>query len=250
MSHDYVAQIANFQTRNFLDQGSRLRILTETDLANGVDELADDEDAVLQVDADADQIDGDDGRPRAKPDADRELPRSWSTPDRILDLWFLTGKPVKSAKAKQNRVDSPEPEPEPEPRDVRYGFTKPADSNLIHIDDWERRNRKALGPDDAEELVSRIGLVYVKWQDLQYEAATEDTPIASTSPYYPAFLAAFRRYLYARTIKIPILTKAEAKARDARKIDGYNRLMGVQPDCVKDGVRTSAMSPARSHSTD
>jgi hypothetical protein len=205
-------------------------------LANGADELADDEEAVLKVDGDADQIDGDDERPLPKPEADRDLPRAWSTPDRILDLWFLTGKPVKSSKMKLNRVESPEPEPE----GVRYDFVKPDDSTLIHIDGWERRNRRTLGPDDAEDLVSRIGLVYVKWQDLQYEAATEDTPIAPNSPFYPAFLSAFRNYLYARTVKIPILTKAEAKARDARKIDGYQRLMGIQPDCVTNGVSMRA----------
>lgn len=238
VSHDYVSQTAGSKLRYFLDHGSRLKISTETDLANGGDDPVDEEAAVLQVDADADQIDEDDERPLPKPDADRELPSAWKTPDRILDLWFLTGKPAINLKAKQNRVESPEPEPQ----GVRYDFVKPEESTLIHIDDWERRNKQRIGPANAEAYVSRIGLVYVKWQDLQYEASTEDTPIDPESPYYPAFLEAFRNYLYARTVKIPVLTAAEAKARDARKVDGYNRLMGVQPDCIVNGVRARRIS--------
>ena len=218
-----------------MEHGSRLQIRTETDLANGGDELVDEVEAVLRVDDEAKQLEEQDeaeGRPQSRPDAFTELPKSWSTPDRILDAWFLTK--VAHVKLKQNRVDSPEPEPEGANQD----FTKPDDSQLVHIDDWERRNRLHLKPEDAETYISRVGWAYVKWQDLQYEDATEDTPIAPDSPLYPAYLAAFRNYLNARTVQIPVLTKAEALRRDARPVNGYQRLMGQQPECVQNGVRS------------
>ena len=235
MSHSYIVQTGAPKLRHFLEHGSRLQIKTETDLANNGDELMDEEEVALQVDDEAKQLDDQDaneGRPQSRPDAYAELPKSWSTPDRILDVWFLTN--LTTIKPKQNRVESPEPEPE----GVHYDFSKPDNSQLVHIDEWERRNRLHLKPEDAETYISRIGWAYVKWQDLQYEDATEDTPIAPDSPLYPAYLAAFRTYLYARTVQIPILTKAEALRRDARPVHGYQRLMGQQPECVQNGVRS------------
>jgi hypothetical protein len=221
--------------RYFLEHGSKINIKTETDLANGPDELAGEEDAALAVDADADQLEDQDERPKNSPDAREKLPAAWSKPDRILDAWFLKSDALKS-KAKANRIESSEPESDTLAQD----FVKPNMADLIHIDQYERRHGH-LTKDDAEKVVSQLGWVYVKWQDLQYEAACNDTPILPNSTLYPAFLDAFRNYLYARTVKVPVLTDKEAKRRDARDPTGYKRLMGKQPECVQNGVSERRM---------
>lgn len=49
---------------------------------------------------------------------------------------------------------------------------KPADNLLVPVETAERMLKRKFTRDDAEELVKYIGWVYVKWQDLQYEAGT------------------------------------------------------------------------------
>ncbi len=44
-----------------------------------------------------------------------------------------------------------------------------ADANLIGIDEWEKKHRRKLKPEDAEELASKIAWIYAKWMDLQYD---------------------------------------------------------------------------------
>lgn len=238
-----MASKASSKLKNFLEHGAHLHVNTELDLASGKDKVlaVDDLEEALTVDPTegAVALPGDD-RPKNDPDAKERLPTTWTTPDRILDVWLMTDqyhKKRRNPKSRNNRVNSPDSVAEQGKQDKDHDeFHTPAAEELIHIDVWERQNKRRLSEMNADELISKIGWVFVKWQDLQYDASTFDSPIPRDSPQYSAFYKAFRNFLYARTVKIPVLTKAEAHRRDSRKPNGYTRLMGKQPECIKNGV--------------
>lgn len=49
---------------------------------------------------------------------------------------------------------------------------RPADDQLITVESAERILRRKFNEEDARSLIRCLGWVYVKWQDLQYEAGT------------------------------------------------------------------------------
>ncbi|KAJ9122280.1 hypothetical protein QFC22_001700 [Naganishia vaughanmartiniae] len=239
--HDYLSSVSRALLLSFLRTGMRVTLETESQIATKDSVLGEDTvEAVLGVDEDGKrgaQSVWRVGPPKADADAQDKIPVAWNTPDRILSVFLL--KPAIHAMRRQALQNA-----SGTPRDFVQAFgirssledgVKPADDLLISVEDAERTLKRKLTRDDAEDMVKHVGWAYVKWQDLQYEAATWDTPILPPSSASTAFLAAFQAYLWSRTVIVPVLKPLEAQKRDSRPLNGFMR-MAKQPPCVVGGL--------------
>ncbi|WVF69124.1 hypothetical protein IAT40_003898 [Kwoniella sp. CBS 6097] len=202
--------------------------------------------------------------PGPEKDAEGSLPIEWSTVDRVLDIMLLPpstvkgkGKPVQrrgqritsaSVSVSDSARGSPAPAEEGEPaagdplnpaEDMRADLglkdgAQPPKDMMVDIDSWEGRTGRELDENDVDEIAGLVTWCFVKWDDLQYDQSTWDTPPPTSSPLYPAFKRALGRYLQARNIEIPVLTPTACKRRD----DGAAQIYvppKEQPDCIVGG---------------
>ncbi|KAJ9100517.1 hypothetical protein QFC21_003560 [Naganishia friedmannii] len=238
--HDYLSSISRNLLLSFLRTGMRVTLETESQIATKDSVLGEDTvEAVLGVDEDGKrgvQSVWRVGPPKADADAQDKIPVAWNTPDRILDVFFLKSA-IHAIRRQALQNPGGTSNNLVEALDFQSSLkdgVKPADDLLVSVEDAERTLRRKFTRNDAEEMVKYVGWVYVKWQDLQYEAATWDTPILPPSPASAAFLSAFQAYLWSRTVIVPVLKPLEAQKRDTRPLNGFVR-MAQQPSCVAGG---------------
>ncbi|WWC88517.1 uncharacterized protein L201_003428 [Kwoniella dendrophila CBS 6074] len=186
-------------------------------------------------------------------DAEISLPIEWSTIDRVLDIMLLP--PRQTAKLSVNKrgtriLSTPISESAQSNTAVENGTFNPADEmrkNLglkdgqeppldmqLDIDDWEEQARRDLEEEDVDEVSGLVTWCFVKWDDLQYDQSTWDTPPPTNSPLYPAFKHALKRFLRARRIDVPVLNSAQRRLRDDGAADLYVPPTN-QPDCIVGG---------------
>ncbi|KAF8898923.1 SNF2 family N-terminal domain-containing protein [Infundibulicybe gibba] len=159
------------------------------------------------------------------PDAERRIPIAWKTIDRLLDvlLWSPKRRKVKKRGKRGNieiqLVDSDEDED-----GTSEGFQlaldqgiQPDPSFTESIIDWETRTGEEFTTDNIGQVV----WAFIKWDDLGYEEATWDSPPQKGDSRYDAFQMALTRFLRARSVSVPRLSKTHAEKFDARAKDEY-----------------------------
>ncbi|OCF38336.1 hypothetical protein I317_07902 [Kwoniella heveanensis CBS 569] len=204
--------------------------------------------------------------PGPEKDAEASLPIEWSTVDRVLDIMLLLPSTTKvKAKPVQRRgqrimsvslsaAGSTRGSPAPDAQDqgdskeakalnpaevmreklgLKDGAQPPKDI-MVDIDSWEEHTGRELDESDVDEISELAMWCFVKWDDLQYDQSTWDSPPPTSSSLYPAFKRALARYLQARRVEIPVLTPSACKRRD----EGAARIYvppTEQPDCIVGG---------------
>ncbi|WVQ73256.1 hypothetical protein IAR50_002824 [Cryptococcus sp. DSM 104548] len=262
--HTWLSSIAPQKLRRFLEQGPLLDIVTNASMAAKGDEVGVGRGGasiakVLELEGKNAQ-----GIVGPEEDAKSNIPVAWSTVDRVLDIKLLrpTKKQINSTakiskgknKAQRNRQrvlsissDSEDAAAELTARsaaktpfevaqkkfDLPDGISLPVEE-MVEIEEWEVLVGRAIGEEDVDEIEGFVAWALVKWDDLQYDQACWDTPPPLSSPLYPAFKTALRQFLHARHIKIPVLTPAQAQARDAKAAKGFVPPQ-EQPACIAGG---------------
>lgn len=241
--HQWLAGSGPRKLRNFIAKGPHLDLVTDQTLAMA------DESHIAPTIQDVITASGNQTRksevenkwdghgPPPDPNAAESLPKAWNTVDRVLDVFFYPGK--KSARKGKTRrvIESPDEEDEDDQEPgmgLRRDGHSPPESQMVPINDWEVLQGRKLGPDDVDEIISQVSWVTVKWQELQYDQACGDTPPAPDSPLFQPYRDALKRYLFGRTVKIPILSQQAARQRD-REAEQYSDPPTEQPSCVVGG---------------
>ncbi|KAL7423006.1 hypothetical protein Q5752_002304 [Cryptotrichosporon argae] len=247
--HPWMQATTQQKLKRFLEKGVLLDVVTNETLAAKGDVMAaptiaavlDDAEPVVErhgkKDAVKDEWEG--HGPAPDPDAEANIPVAWSTIDRILDVMMFpptkkTLKP-KSANGRKTRILSESPELEPAPLPEYEDGVEPPIDQQMNIDDWERQSGRKLDEDDADEIAGLVAWCYVKWDDLQYDQSTWDTPPPRDSLLYAAYKRALSRYLRARRIQVPVLNAAQARERD-RAAEQMGKPPKEQPDCIVGGA--------------
>lgn len=112
-----------------------------------------------------------------------DIIHSVQTPDRILDVYFL--KSAIQALKRQRMADGLKgideiiTIPDESRNSVKDGV-RPSDDQLVSVDSAERILRTKFKKEDAKTMVQCLGWVYIKWQDLQYEAGMDVSFLPST----------------------------------------------------------------------
>ncbi|KAL0951419.1 hypothetical protein HGRIS_008111 [Hohenbuehelia grisea] len=159
-------------------------------------------------------------------DAEKRIPPAWKTVDRVLDvrLWNprtpkRSNKPGKG-KGKASRIDSEESSEEEdnfEHAQFKKAFeegTEPDNVFLETIPDWEKRTGQQFGLEHLQHVV----WIFAKWDDLNYDDSTWDSPPRPEDPTYTAFQSAIERYLKARKVRV----SNSAPAEPDRKVADFN----------------------------
>ncbi|KAF9479710.1 hypothetical protein BDN70DRAFT_878461 [Pholiota conissans] len=164
----------------------------------------------------------------ALPDAERRIPIPWKTVDRILDvlLWRPPAKTKKSApqtKRKKTIAIISEDEGSDDnksrrpPVQIFEKGEQPPSHSTETIDEWESHD--LLTKDDVDSVV----WAFIKWDGLNYDEATWDTPPRPGELGYAAFKSAFGRFIDGQTVFVPKQTKAYWETFDNRKKDEYRK---------------------------
>lgn len=240
--------------KNFLVKGPNIPLLPEpvTDDASGVmdvDEVPafapDEEDIVDDSEGRAKKDEGDISRAlNPMPDAERRIPPSWKTIDRVLDvlLWLKRSRVKRAPRGKKTRravVSDEEDERQGGDSDIDLDEEtvverelaynegeQPGDKVTETIESYERREKRRITKDD-------IGLVawgFFKWAGLGYEESTWESPPRKGDPGWSAFETAFERFLAARDVVVPVLSRDDQKTFDARPKNGFMRNYRFTPE--------------------
>ncbi|WVR06458.1 hypothetical protein IAU60_003489 [Kwoniella sp. DSM 27419] len=259
--------------RHFLEHGPALDLVTDETLAARGDEMAQPTIAALTAEEDKSastkrhthgptediKKEWKGIGPGPEAEAEASLPVEWSTVDRVLDIMLLPPAKKVAALSQKNvqrrgqRImsESGSESSGQSQQDRENGRSSPADEMrirlglkdgqqppsdmLMAIDEYEQSARRVLNADDVDEVAGLITWCFVKWDDLQYDQSTWDTPPPATSSLYPAFKRALARFLQARRVDIPVLSPAQARERDLNAEKAYVPPK-EQPDCVVGGT--------------
>ncbi|BEJ14072.1 hypothetical protein CspHIS471_0312460 [Cutaneotrichosporon sp. HIS471] len=247
--HGWLVAVAPQKLRNFIEKGPQLDLVTDDTLAAKGDEMIaptitavmEEHEAELRRHREKDDVEGKWEGQGPPPDvsAKDNLPVAWCTADRVLDLWLFPPKNAKNLdkkgkKSNRNRVVSSSDEDELDDEVVHRDGIQPRANAAMWIKDWEELTERRLTRDDLDEIAPLITWSYVKWRDLQYDQACHDTPPPVDSPLYPAFKEALGRYLDARLVTVPVLTRAQCEERD-EMAENFGDPPAEQPDCVVGG---------------
>ncbi|WVQ83032.1 hypothetical protein IAT38_005170 [Cryptococcus sp. DSM 104549] len=194
------------------------------------------------------------GGPPPDPEAEAGLPTAWSTADRVLDIYLIPPTKPNKAKATVNQLrkqrvlfvsaspsenDTAAPGPLSPMEELRkkHGLKdgiQPPEHMRVELDEWERLAKRQLEEEDVDEVAGLVSWCLVKWDDLQYDQSSWDTPPPSNSPLYPDFKIALKNFLKARRVHVPVLTPEQAKDRD---LDPERVFVppAEQPDCLVGG---------------
>ncbi|WRT67913.1 uncharacterized protein IL334_004887 [Kwoniella shivajii] len=271
--HPWLQVLSAQRLRRFLEKGPALDLITDETLAAKGDEIA--EPTIAKLTAEDDTVtgrrsgfghdqNGQDGKTQWKgigpgPEADAEgaLPIEWSTIDRVLDVMLLPpsrgqnnlqkrGKRIMSTSLSASASGSPLPDFRSNGNFVnsanvmrqKYGLKdgqEPPRDMQMDIDLWEEKTNRDLDEDDIDEVAGLVTWCFVKWDDLQYDQSTWDTPPPATSPLYPAFKRALARFLRARKVDIPVLTGEQRTIRDSAAAGLFNPPK-EQSECIVGGT--------------
>nr|XP_019045482.1 hypothetical protein I302_05872 [Kwoniella bestiolae CBS 10118]OCF24412.1 hypothetical protein I302_05872 [Kwoniella bestiolae CBS 10118] len=271
--HPWLQVLSRQKLQNFLEKGPNLDLITDETLAAKGDEMAQPTISNLTAEDDQISgrksghalehgSNAQDGKkewkgigPGPEKDAESSLPIEWNTIDRVLDVMLLpprqTAKPAMkrgkrimsnslSASASDSGHATPIRNGDLSPADEmrrQYGLKdgqKPPEEMQLDIDIFEEKTGRDLDENDVDEIAGLVTWCFVKWDDLQYDQSTWDTPPPTNSPLYPAFKRALARYLRSRKVVIPVLTPAQARVRD-EGAEGLYVPPENQPDCIVGG---------------
>ncbi|ORY90852.1 hypothetical protein BCR35DRAFT_299456 [Leucosporidium creatinivorum] len=137
--------------------------------------------------------------PLPDPTAEERIPKSWRTPDRVLDVWYFS-------KAGANRDP------------VRW------------------RNYRNL-PEDPEESIKLVAEVYFKWGDLPYGASTLEVPPQPEEEGYAEFVHAYKAFLDANSqrMKVPVLAPKVLQELDRPRAENKFTPIKEQPSYLVGG---------------
>ncbi|KDQ19888.1 hypothetical protein BOTBODRAFT_27309 [Botryobasidium botryosum FD-172 SS1] len=186
------------------------------------------------------------GSPAADPDVELRIPKAWRTIARILDVRFWHPKPKSKARMgrKAGKKNGPRRKQavdyssdEDESDELENDETKRSsledgvepDESLLETAEQRLKRNDELTSDDVEDVV----WCFVKWDDLDYEDATWDSPPPRGTPEWAAFEAAFKAFLAAREVVVIKLNAREAARRDEREKKNWN--FTYQPKFVTKG---------------
>ncbi|KAG8747869.1 hypothetical protein FRC10_010488 [Ceratobasidium sp. 414] len=169
------------------------------------------------------------GTPGPMLDAELRIPDSWLRIDRLLDVRLRlpvassNKKPIKAkgkGKGKQKRVaDSEEElvsdsEGSTDGPDDKFIDGKEPDEDLTEsAADFERRRGRM--PTGAE-IKERAVWVFTKFEGLQYDECVWDSPPKPGSLEWDSYTRAISRYVFAQSVEVTKLTRAEEAQRDGR----------------------------------
>ncbi|KAF9447799.1 hypothetical protein P691DRAFT_801793 [Macrolepiota fuliginosa MF-IS2] len=170
-------------------------------------------------------------------DAERWIPPAWKTVDRVLDVVLWVPKRSKAAEKKKQQqqrnkrkqvvvTDDDEEEEEEESeemKEVKEAIFEdgelPSLENTETAAQWEKRTGEMISM--AE--IGKVVWVFIKWDDLGYDEASWDSPPRPGEKDYEAFVKAFERYVFSRTVEIPKLSAAHIKQFDNRPTDDFRK---------------------------
>ncbi|KZT75062.1 hypothetical protein DAEQUDRAFT_659936 [Daedalea quercina L-15889] len=237
--HGWLLATSGAKLKNFLQGGSKVSLLPEPVEEEKADELPASQGPSFEIGGEGSEDGPANEKPRtsaldAAPDAQRKIPPAWKRVDRVLDvlLWNpqgrlratkrRRGRPAKgkgNAKGK-NRADTDEEEDlDDSPQmlairrelDAAYEFGEQPSQDLTEtVEEYEQRTGKQFNLDDIHLVVWG----FFKWDDLGYDNASWDSPPRSETSGYAAFQTAFKRYLAARAVTVPLKSKSELDVFD------------------------------------
>ncbi|EPQ60503.1 hypothetical protein GLOTRDRAFT_68181 [Gloeophyllum trabeum ATCC 11539] len=171
-------------------------------------------------------------------DAERRIPSSWKTVDRVLDALFWCpskrdgtkkqgGRKKQSTRRKARKRTSEDTDDElldeeydearyTDERDAAFDQGEQPSADLTEtLDEWEERTGHTLTVEDVDKLIDRVVWAFIKWDDMGYEEATWDSPPRRGESGWEAFRKAFERLIASRDVVVHMTTKAAApRAKD------------------------------------
>ena len=201
--------------------------------------------------------DGDPKPPTALPDAEDCIPEAWLRVDRVLDVrvWTLGKKKRPPAgisgekRGGRKVISSEDDEPEgveiiedglvaKKQRENAYSRGhEPSEEYLETVDEWVART----GQECTVESIDQVIWCLLKWEDLDYAegghlnlyfsylrlilplTATWDSPPKRDDPTWDCFEKAFGSFVAARSVRVPILSRAQLKGSDDRPAEDFHR---------------------------
>ncbi|GJE85782.1 chromatin remodeling factor-like protein [Phanerochaete sordida] len=233
--------------KNFLLKGPTIPLLPEPVADDAAVDLdlnpafaPDEDDIVDDSEGRARKDDGDISRAlNPMPDAERRVPPGWKTVDRVLDvlLWLKKSRVKKAPRGKKGRRivddeddgDSDEEldEETRQERDSAYDEgEQPGVKFTETIEDFERREKRQITIDD----VSLVAWGFFKWAGLGYEDSAWESPPRREDAGWSAFESAFERFLSARDVVVPVISKDDQRMFDDRPKNGFMRNYKFTPD--------------------
>ncbi|KAI0639630.1 hypothetical protein C8Q77DRAFT_1082196 [Trametes polyzona] len=227
--HGWLLAVAPSKLKNFLQGGTKVPLLPEPVSEQQSSTTGDGVPATFDIageDGDSAALavkDGVETSPLfANPDAERKIPLGWRTVGRVLDirLW----RPRKSVKGKGKKARAASDDGEgggseddsevADAREAAYGRgEEPPASTTVTIEEFESLTKEKL----KEKHAHRVAWAFFKWDDLGYDDASWDSPPRPSEPGYEAYLNAFRRFLFARSVTVPSRDKKQQVAKGGTK---------------------------------
>ncbi|TCD65653.1 hypothetical protein EIP91_002326 [Steccherinum ochraceum] len=148
-------------------------------------------------------------------DAERRIPPTWKTVDRVLDvlLWrpqkyyHPSGKKGKNKKASkpveeedEELVGEDQESAHAEREAIFDDGEEPNEDVTETVSQFEERTGRSLSLED----VDRVVWAFFKWNDLTYDAATWDSPPRPTDMAFASFKRAFGRFIQSREVTVPV----------------------------------------------
>ncbi|KIP12064.1 hypothetical protein PHLGIDRAFT_400060 [Phlebiopsis gigantea 11061_1 CR5-6] len=238
--HGWLLATYPTKLKNFLSKGPHIPLLPESVADDAVDSLdpagagpafGNDDEEMSEISDPARKNEEDDSLSLTPlPDAEKRVPPGWKTVDRVLDvlLWKTKAPPKKSVgkgkKAKRTIMVSDDEDSSHQVEELldqdtlverKYAYEdgeQPSEGATESIEEFEERTGRELRESD----VDRVAWGFFKWFGLGYEEATWDSPSPRGKPGWRAFEDAFRRFLAARVVNVPALSRSEYKQFDER----------------------------------
>lgn len=135
--------------------------------------------------------------PLPDPEAIDRIPKTWSTVDRVLDLWYL--------------------DPDGGEEDIQHRFARKLPEN----------------PEESLKLVTRG---YFKWGELPYASATIEEPPVPGEHGYDDYVKAYKAFLVAchPSMRIPILSPKQLNELDRVRTQKFQPIAS-QPEYISGG---------------
>ncbi|KAI0654200.1 SNF2 family N-terminal domain-containing protein [Cubamyces menziesii] len=213
--HGWLLAVAPTKLKNFLQGGSKIPLLPEPASEQSLAIGGDTEPATFDItseEPDAPKPEEETSPLFANPDAERKIPPAWKTVDRVLDIRLWRPQKLSKGKGKkaQSDTDQDQDGDDPELERARDAACdrgeEPPPSLLVTVEEFESLTREKL----SEKHAGRVAWAFFKWQDLGYDDASWDAPPRSSDAGYAAYCNAFKRFLFARSVTVPIRNNKQA----------------------------------------
>ncbi|PWN27219.1 hypothetical protein BDZ90DRAFT_260877 [Jaminaea rosea] len=182
------------------------------------------------------------GPPAPESDAQERIPKTWVTPDRILDVYLSV-----SAVSAADLLDPAECEMfHRRPRKITKigqgaGISARKDqleqsTEHIHISKVNQDVLEGLSEGRMFDLL-QDAKVLIKWEDLEYEQSTWEESVSPVSygERWRSFVSAFRRYLHSRKVYVKQMTSQDLATLDRQRSRSRFESIESQPTYIKGG---------------